>query len=75
MSTVRLSPAVASLKPSATLAAAAKAKELKSKGINVYDFTLGEPDFITPANVRQAAVAAMAAGHTHYTPSGGIPEL
>ena len=75
MSALRLSPAVQSLKPSATLAAAAKAKDLKSKGINVYDFTLGEPDFITPANVRQAAVAAMEAGHTHYTPSGGIPEL
>ena len=75
MSGVRLSPAVGSLKPSATLAAAAKAKELKSKGITVYDFTLGEPDFITPENVRRAAVAAMEAGHTHYTPSGGIPEL
>ncbi len=75
MSSVRLSPAVQSLKPSATLAAAAKAKELKTKGITVYDFTLGEPDFITPANIRQAAVAAMEAGHTHYTPSGGIPEL
>jgi len=75
MSGVRLSPAVGSLKPSATLAAAAKAKELKSKGITVYDFTLGEPDFMTPANIRRAAVAAMEAGHTHYTPSGGIPEL
>lgn len=75
MSGVRLSPAVSSLKPSATLAAAAKAKELKSKGVTVYDFTLGEPDFITPQNVRLAAVAAMEAGHTHYTPSGGIPEL
>jgi aspartate aminotransferase len=75
MSAVRLSPAVQSLKPSATLAAAAKAKELKASGINVLDFTLGEPDFNTPANVRQAAIAAMDAGRTHYTPSGGIPEL
>lgn len=75
MSGVRLSPAVSTLKPSATLAAAAKAKELKSRGITVYDFTLGEPDFITPENIRRAAVSAMEAGHTHYTPSGGIPEL
>ena len=75
MSSIVLSPALQKLKPSATLAAAAKAKELKSKGINVLDFTLGEPDFITPANVREAAIKAMNAGHTHYTPSGGIPEL
>ena len=75
MTSIKLSPALQKLKPSATLAAAAKAKELKSKGVNVLDFTLGEPDFITPANVRDAAVAAMNAGHTHYTPSGGIPEL
>ncbi len=75
MSTIRLSPALQNLKPSATLAAAAKAKELKAKGVNVLDFTLGEPDFITPENIRQAAVTAMNAGHTHYTASGGIPEL
>lgn len=75
MSSIRLSPALQKLKPSATLAAAAKAKELKAKGINVLDFTLGEPDFITPENIRQAAVTAMNAGHTHYTASGGIPEL
>ena len=70
-----LSPAVKTLKPSATIAAAAKAKELKSQGIKVYDFTLGEPDFNTPDYIRQAAVAAMDAGHTHYTASGGILEL
>lgn len=72
---MRLSPAVQTLKPSATLAAAAKAKALKSQGINVYDFTLGEPDFNTPEHIQDAAIAAMRAGHTHYTPSGGLPEL
>ncbi|RLS52348.1 MAG: pyridoxal phosphate-dependent aminotransferase [Planctomycetota bacterium] len=71
----RLSPAVQQLLPSATIAAAAKAKALKASGVKVYDFTLGEPDFNTPAHIRAAAVAAMDAGHTHYTPSGGIPEL
>uniref|UniRef100_A0A7C2PGE8 Aminotransferase n=1 Tax=Schlesneria paludicola TaxID=360056 RepID=A0A7C2PGE8_9PLAN len=75
MPSYKLSPACQTLKPSATIAAAAKAKELKAKGITVYDFTLGEPDFNTPAHIRQAAVAAMEAGHTHYTASGGIPEL
>jgi aspartate aminotransferase len=70
-----LSPAVRSLKPSATIAAAAKAKALKSQGVKVYDFTLGEPDFNTPEHIQEAARAAMQAGHTHYTASGGIPEL
>src|SRR3954469_14166748 len=72
---MRLSPAVRTLKPSATLAAAAKAKALKTQGINVYDFTLGEPDFNTPEHIQEAAIAAMRAGHTHYTPSAGILEL
>lgn len=71
----RLSPACQTLKPSATIAAAAKAKELKSQGITVYDFTLGEPDFNTPEHIRRAAATAMDAGHTHYTASGGILEL
>ena len=75
MSSICLSPTLQKLKPSATLAAAAKAKELKAKGINVLDFTLGEPDFTTPKNIMDAAVAAMNAGHTHYTASGGIVEL
>lgn len=73
--TMKLSPAVTSLKPSATIAAAAKAKALKSQGVTVYDFTLGEPDFNTPEHIQEAARAAMQAGHTHYTASGGIPEL
>ncbi len=71
----RLSPACQTLKPSATIAAAAQAKALKSKGITVYDFTLGEPDFNTPQHIRQAAVAAMEAAHALYTASGGIIEL
>jgi aspartate aminotransferase len=75
MPAYRLSPACQTLKPSATIAAGAKARELKAKGITVYDFTIGEPDFTTPAHICQAAVAAMEAGHTHYTASGGIAEL
>lgn len=72
---MRLSAAVQSLKPSATIAAAARAKALKATGVTVHEFTLGEPDFPTPKNICDAAKAAMDAGHTHYTPATGIPEL
>ena len=61
--------------PSATLAMGAEAKKLKSKGIEVLDFALGEPDFNTPANIQEAAIRAMRSGQTHYTPPAGIPEL
>lgn len=61
--------------PSATLAMAAEARRLKGEGIDVLDFALGEPDFDTPENVQQAAIRAMRAGKTHYTPPAGIPEL
>ena len=72
---MQLSPVVQRLQPSATIAAAAKARELKSTGVNVYEFTLGEPDFNTPAHIRDAASQAMADGHTGYTPATGIPPL
>jgi aspartate aminotransferase len=61
--------------PSATLAMAAEARRLKADGVAVLDFALGEPDFQTPANIQEAAIRAMRAGHTHYTPPVGIPEL
>ncbi len=61
--------------PSATLAMAAEAKRLKAAGVDVLDFALGEPDFPTPAHIQEAAVRAMRAGHTHYTPAPGIMEL
>jgi aspartate aminotransferase len=72
---MRLSAAVQTLKPSATMVAASRAKELDQKGIKVYEFTLGEPDFNTPVHIRNAAKLAMDAGKTKYTPSGGILEL
>ncbi len=70
-----ISRIVQALEPSATMAMAAKAKELKGAGRTVYDLSLGEPDFTTPEHICQAAVEAMQAGHTHYTPASGIPEL
>ncbi len=70
-----ISRIVQSLEPSATLAMAAKAKELARSGKTVYDFSVGEPDFVTPNHICEAAVAAMKAGHTHYTAASGILEL
>jgi aspartate aminotransferase len=70
-----ISKLAGSIQPSATLAAAAKARQLKAEGIHVFDFSLGEPDFPTPDHICQAAYQAMRAGHTHYTPANGIPEL
>lgn len=75
MPQIVLSQTVQKIKPSATIAAAAKAKELKATGVKVYEFTLGEPDFVTPTHICDAAKKAMDAGQTHYTPVGGIPEL
>jgi aspartate aminotransferase len=72
---IRLSNLANSVQPSATLAAGAKARQLKAAGIKVYDFSLGEPDFPTPAHICTAAAEATKAGHTHYTPVNGIPEL
>jgi aspartate aminotransferase len=72
---IPISKMAAAVQPSATLAAGAKAKQLKAQGVNVYDFSLGEPDFLTPAHICQAAHKAMLDGHTHYTPAAGIPEL
>jgi aspartate aminotransferase len=70
-----ISRIIQALEPSATLAMAAKGRELKAAGKTVYDFSVGEPDFTTPQHICDAAAAAMKAGHTHYTASGGIPEL
>ncbi|MDO5553167.1 MAG: pyridoxal phosphate-dependent aminotransferase [Planctomycetia bacterium] len=73
--TIALSKIVQNMQPSATLAMAAKAKELKASGETVYDLSLGEPDFKTPEHICQAAIDALAAGRTHYTVASGIPEL
>ena len=60
---------------SPTLALAAKAKALAKAGKPVADFTAGEPDFPTPAHIKQAGIAAIQANHTTYTPVAGLPEL
>lgn len=71
----RISKLAGSIQPSATLAAGAKARQLRAAGVHVHDFSLGEPDFPTPGHICAAANEAMAKGHTHYTPAGGTAEL
>jgi len=63
------------VKPSPTIAVTNKARELKAAGRDVIGLGAGEPDFDTPANIREAAKRAIDAGHTRYTAVDGIPEL
>ncbi|MGN0435165.1 MAG: pyridoxal phosphate-dependent aminotransferase [Wujia sp.] len=70
-----LSHKAQAVKPSSTLAITAKAKELKAQGVDVIGFVAGEPDFNTPDNINQAAIDAINAGFTKYTPAAGIMEL
>jgi aspartate aminotransferase len=60
---------------SQTMAISMKAMEMKARGIDVIDFGIGEPDFDTPKNIKEAAVRAIKEGFTKYTQVGGIPEL
>lgn len=63
------------ISPSQTLAITAKAKELKSKGLDVVSFGAGEPDFDTPDHIKEEAIRAINEGFTKYTPASGINEL
>lgn len=63
------------IKPSPTLAVAAKAAQMQAEGLDVVGLGTGEPDFDTPQHIKDAAVAAIAAGFTKYTAVDGIPEL
>jgi aspartate aminotransferase len=63
------------IKPSPSVAAAARARELKAAGRDIVDLTVGEPDFDTPQHVKDAAMAAIAAGATKYTAVNGTPAL
>ncbi|MEP2919420.1 MAG: pyridoxal phosphate-dependent aminotransferase [Sulfitobacter sp.] len=70
-----LSRTLARVKPSPTIAVTTKAQELKAAGRDVIGLGAGEPDFDTPQNIKDAAVAAIAAGKTKYTAPDGIIEL
>ena len=70
-----LAARLAAVKPSATLAAMARAAELKAAGRDIIGLGAGEPDFDTPENIKAAAIAALAAGDTKYTAVDGTPAL
>jgi aspartate aminotransferase len=70
-----LATRVSELTPSLTLAIDSKAKALRAEGVDVYSFGAGEPDFDTPDHIKAAAIEALNAGFTKYTPSSGTPEL
>jgi aspartate aminotransferase len=72
---IQLADRVNRISPSMTFAISSKAKQLKAQGLDVCDFSVGEPDFVTPAPIREAAKDALDAGKTKYAPTAGLPEL
>jgi aspartate aminotransferase len=72
---MEISNRAAQLTPSLTLSIDSKAKAMKLEGIDICGFGAGEPDFDTPEHIKAAAIAALEAGFTKYTPSSGLPEL
>ena len=72
---ITLAHRVQHVKPSPTLAVAAKAVQLRAQGMDIIGLGTGEPDFDTPDYIKQAAIEAIQAGFTKYTAVDGIPEL
>jgi aspartate aminotransferase len=70
-----LSDALSRIKPSATIVITQKARDLKAQGRDVISLSVGEPDFDTPDNIKEAAIAAIRRGETKYTPVSGIVPL
>lgn len=72
---MKLAARVGQVTPSLTLAISAKAKAMKAEGIDVCSFSAGEPDFDTPAHIKEAAKQALDQGKTKYGPAAGEPKL
>jgi len=70
-----LSDCLNRVKPSATIVITQKARDLKAAGRDVISLSVGEPDFDTPDNIKNAAIDAIRRGETKYTPVSGIPQL
>ncbi|QLP97528.1 MAG: pyridoxal phosphate-dependent aminotransferase [Rhodoblastus sp.] len=70
-----LADALSRVKPSATIAVTQKARDLKAQGRDIISLSVGEPDFDTPDNIKQAAIDAMRRGDTKYPPVSGIVPL
>ena len=75
MTASRIAARVQRIKPSPSSAASDRANELRRQGQSIINLVVGEPDFDTPANIRQAASAAIERGETRYTQNAGTPEL
>jgi len=73
--TIPISKRAQALKPSPTMSVSALAAKMAAEGISIINFGVGEPDFNTPENIKQAARQALDDNFTHYTVSAGIPEL
>jgi aspartate aminotransferase len=72
---MRFANRVSRISVSQTMAVNEKALQMKAQGVDIVDFGAGEPDFPTPDNIKQAAVAAISSNFTRYTSIGGTPEL
>lgn len=72
---MELSKKHSQISSSLTLAISAKAKKMQSEGADIISFSVGEPDFNTPKNIRDAAIKAIEEGKTGYTAASGLPEL
>jgi aspartate aminotransferase len=73
--TLELAERISLISESSTMKVAAEADRLRREGLDVVDFGAGEPDFPTPDNIKQAAINAIHANFTKYTPAGGVIEL
>src|SRR5215470_6243569 len=72
---LKLSERIHRIEPSATMAVAAEAEKLRQSGVDVVDWTVGEPHFSTPQHIKDAAIAAIHGNFTRYTAVGGTIEL
>lgn len=72
---MRLSARARAMSPSPTMAIDAKSKQMMAEGIDVVNFSVGEPDFDTPEHIKRAGIVAIASGETKYTPAAGTLEL
>ncbi|MGL6028862.1 MAG: aminotransferase class I/II-fold pyridoxal phosphate-dependent enzyme, partial [Legionella sp.] len=72
---IALAKRVQTVKPSPTLAVAAKATQMRAQGLDIINLGTGEPDFDTPQHIKLAAIQAIESGYTKYTAVDGIPEL
>lgn len=75
VTTMRLSARALAMSPSPTMAIDAKSKQMMAEGLDVVNFSVGEPDFDTPDHIKQAGIRAITEGHTKYTPAAGTLEL